>query len=213
MIRKRCFFLTVLAVALISAGCATLKRPALEIEYYTLEYDSPAVDLPGATGPLAALLRVERFSAAPPYETNRIVFRERQFDLDTYFYHRWRAVPADLVSYFLTRDLQQSGLFKAVSPSVTTMPHTHVVAATVDEFLEWDTDRGRQAVITLHLSLIVAREPDISKRVLFQERFTARYPCGDKQPREVARAMSLAMADISRQVAIRIHQALSTPAR
>ena len=213
MIRNGCFCLIVLVAALVSGGCATLGRSAPEIEYYTLEYDSPAIDVPAPAGPLAALLRVERFSAAPPYGTNRIVYRARQFDLDTYYYHRWRASPADLVSYFLTRDLQQSGLFKAVSPSITSMPHTHVVDGTVDEFLEWDTDRGWQAVITLHVSLVVAREPDISKRLLFQERFAARYPCGDKQPRAVARAMSLAMADISRQVAIRIQQALSTPAR
>ncbi len=213
MIRNGCFFLIMLAVALLSGGCATFGQSAAEIRYHTLEYDSPAVEVPGPGEPLAVLLRVERFSAAPAYGTDRMVYRARKFDLGTYYYHRWRASPADLVSYFLTRDLQQSGLFKAVSPAATTMPHTHVVDGTVDEFLEWDTGRGWQAVITLHVSLVAAREPDIGKGLLFQERFAARYPCDDKQPRAVARAMGLAMADISRQVAIRIHQALSTPAR
>lgn len=192
-----------LALSLLLAGCGGLQQPAPNIEYYNLEYESPVIAIDGPRLPV--LIRLEGFSASPLLQSNRIVYRDRQFSSNLYFYHRWRVKPAELVTHFLTRDLQQSGLFQAVSPPLGTLPHTHRLEGTVDKFMEWDdAHSGWQAVIALQVALV----DDETSKVLFQKEFTAQKPCSAKQPRQVAAAMSQAMADISSRIAIDIHQTL-----
>ena len=207
MLWNRNILLTLLAMGLLLAGCSGLQQPGQQIEYYSLEYESPAIKPDGATLPV--LLRLENFSASPLLQTDRIAYRDREFSSNLYFYHRWRAKPAELVTHFLARDLQQNRLFQAVSPPFGSLPHTHTLEGTVDKFMEWDDDKGWQAVIALQVALVDDREPELGKRVLFQREFTAAEPCNGKQPREVAAAMSRAMADISRQIATHIYQALA----
>lgn len=204
MIPHRTFLVALLAASLLLAGCSTLQQPAPKIEYYTLEYDAPATATPGPSLPV--VLRVESFSASPLLLTNRIVYRDKQYSSNLYFYHRWRVKPAELVSHYLVRDLQQSHLFQAVSDPFGNLPHTHTLAGTVNKFMEWDdVGSGWQAVIALQVSLMDGKEA----KVLFQKEFTSVKPCKGKSPQDVAAAMSEAMADISRQIAIHIHQTLS----
>jgi len=196
-----------IALVFFLTGCVQLKQPAPRIAYHTLEYEPPAVDLAGP--PLDAVLRLERFTAAPLYDTDRMVYRAGDFDRTTYFYHRWRARPADLVTYFLGRDLREANLFRAVALPGTGLTHTHTLEGTVDEFLEWDGEAGWEAVLTIHVVLLKEREPDISQRVVFQKGFSSRQPCADQRPEEVARAMSLAMAEVSRQTMTAVYQSLA----
>ena len=106
----------ILIIFLISSGgCVTLKQPNMKIEHYTLEYDALLPVANTNLNPVQAALKVERFSIAPVYNTSRIVYRDQEFKRSSYFYHKWKSNPADLVSYFLTRDIRESGLFTAVN--------------------------------------------------------------------------------------------------
>ena len=207
MLAKRNLFLTLLALGVLVTGCGSLHQPGPQIEYYSLEYENPTVQPGGEMLPV--LLRLSGFAASPLLQTDRIVYRDKAFSSNLYFYHRWRAKPAELVTHFLARDLQRSGFFQAVSSSFGNIPHTHGVEGTVDKFMEWDDDNGWQAVISLLVTLTDDRESDPGKRVLFQQEFTAAKPCGGKQPREVAAAMSLAMAEVSSLIANQIHQTIA----
>ena len=103
-------FLT-LTLLLTAACTGQLKKPARRIDFYTLEYPAPR---PSVKAPLPLVLGVQRFRVAPTYNTQKIVYRDRNFKRNTYQYHKWRAEPGDLVGYFLARDLKQAGIFKAV---------------------------------------------------------------------------------------------------
>ncbi len=204
MIPKLNIFLALLAVCLLLAGCGGLQQREPQIEYYNLEYASPPV--PHLQARLPVRLRVDNFSASPILQTNQIVYRDKQYRSNLYFYHRWRVQPAQLVTYFLSRDLQQSGLFQAVSSPFAKLPHTHLLEGAVEKFMEWDEQGGWQAVIVLRVAFIDAQESALDKRVLFQEKFSAKNPCAAKSPQEVAAAMSEAMADISAQITTHIYQ-------
>ena len=205
MFPNRKCFLTLLAVSLLLAGCGGLQQPDPKIAYYSLEYDQPTM-LTDRTS-LPVRLRLENFSASPLLQTNKIVYRNQQYSSNLYFYHRWRVKPVELVTHFLTRDLQQSGLFQAVSAPFSSLPHTHSLEGAVNKFMEWDDDNNWQAVIALQVTLVDANKT----QVLFQKEFTAQKPCHANHPREVAAAMSQAMADISSQIATHIHQTLAAP--
>jgi ABC-type uncharacterized transport system auxiliary subunit len=117
-------------------------------------------------------------------------------------------VPADLVTYFLKRDLAESGRFAGVLPPESGSGSTHVLDGTVEEFLEWDRDASCEAVITVNIVLLDPRETDATKHVLLQKRFTAREQCEARQPVFVARAMSKAMAKVSQDIGATLQEVL-----
>ncbi|RPI74678.1 MAG: hypothetical protein EHM45_17810 [Desulfobacteraceae bacterium] len=206
MIRSRLLFGFGVTVCFWLSGCADLNKPGNKVSLYTLEYEvAAAKDLK----PLPVVLRVERFSASPLYRTESMVYREKPFKKESYSFYQWRAKPEDLVSYFFMRDLQQSGLFKAVLPAASALPATHLVLGNVEEFLEADQAPAWQAVLSVTIVLRAQKEPDIIKSILIQKTYTAIETCKFNNPQAVAEAMSRAMALVS-QIMIRdVHQALA----
>ena len=207
MRRLTIFILTILLIA--SGGCVTLKQPNLKIEHYTLEYDALPLMMNADLDPVQAALKVERFSIAPVYNTSRIIYRDQEFKRSSYFYHKWKSNPADLVSYFLTRDIRESGLFSAVNVPDSKIPHTHIVEGLIDEFIEWDSKDKWEAVLSMNVTLLDAGTSDISKRVIFQQKFSSRKTCKEKHPKALAEAMSQAMAEVSKNICLTIHKALA----
>ena len=194
-----------LIVAFLAVGCVNFKQPRNRVQHYMLEYASPEItDLK----PLPVSLKVERFSVGPAYNTNRIIYRDKSFKRDEYFYHKWRSNPGDMVTCFLSRDIKNSGLFKAVLPRGTNFPFSCVMEGSVDEFVEWDTKTGWNAVLTVTVTLMAANEPDVSKKILFQKTYRIEKPLTEKNPRALARAMSLAMGEISVKVIRDIYSVL-----
>lgn len=204
MHRKREWFALLLLLSMTS--CASMKQPSLKIDHYTLEYVSPNLgDLPQ----LPVILKVERFTVSPLYDTRQIVYRDRSFKRETYTYHRWRAHPADLVTDYLARDMRHSGLFRAVQEEGSTVPPTHILEGSVDEFFERDAAEGWKAVLTVSATLIRAKETDTARRILFQRTFHAVQPYQEKTPEGLAQAMSRAMDRVSRDVMKAVYESLS----
>ncbi|WP_207677986.1 ABC-type transport auxiliary lipoprotein family protein [Desulfonema magnum] len=223
---EKIFFLFVFVV-LSLAGCLNLKETAQKINYYSLEYDPPVVrnwkletgnsTIPNSKSqipnpkspPLPFVIRVERFQAAPFYDTNKIVFKEGAFKRDTYIYHKWWAKPGDIVSYFLARDIKASGLFEAVFAFDKSLSCSHLIEGTVDEFFEQDEADSWQAVLAVSITLMAENEPDISKKILLQKKYNAKELCAQKNPRHLAEAMGKALSKISEKIITDIHNCLS----
>jgi ABC-type uncharacterized transport system auxiliary subunit len=191
--RRSLLFLVLLSCC----ACSTLKQPEQKIDYYTLEYEPPQVQ--GITT-LPFVLRIERFSVSPLYNTHQIIYRDRSFRRDAYPYEKWRAAPGDLVTYYLSRDFKHVGLFKAVAPYESRVEPSLILEGSVDEFYEWDSEDGWKAVLTVSTVLLFHPEPDLSKRVVFQKTFRAVKPCKKKNLTSLSEAMSEAMAEVSAQV-------------
>jgi ABC-type uncharacterized transport system auxiliary subunit len=203
--RFRRLLISVMLLALSITACATMRQPSEKIDFYTLEYASPKVE---GLKPIPATIRLERFTVAPIYNSTQIIYRDMSFKRDAYTYREWRANPGDLVTYFLTRDLRESGLFEAVSLYGSRMQAQYVLEGSVDEFFESDADRAWKGVLALSTTLMVDNEPDISKRIIFQKTFRSTKPCRQKNPMGVAEAMSEAMSAISEQIVRTVYEAL-----
>jgi len=192
------------------ASCSGLNRPSPKIEHYSLEYAPPKLE---NLSSLPIVVKVDRFSAAPPYETRNIIYREKPYARDAYVYHRWRSSPADLATYFLSRDLKYSGLFLGVLPYDSGQDGMFELEGSVDEFLESDHDSGWEAVLTFSVSLMESNQPDVSKKILFQRTYHAEKACSQKNPRALAEAMSQAMAELSAKVIMDVHSSLMKHSR
>lgn len=209
-VNVRCIGAILLLVLVITMqGCLTLRQPSQKIDYYTLEYETLPLERGAKDLPLPSIIRLERFGIAPVYNTDRIIFRDQAFKRNTYSYHRWRRNPADLVTFFLGRDLRNSGRFRAVSSYNSNMPYTQRLEGVVDEFLEWDTDNGWNVVLSVNITLLDSSETDNTKKVIFQKQFSATKKCDEKHPTFVAKSMSLAMADVSKEICLTIITSLS----
>jgi ABC-type uncharacterized transport system auxiliary subunit len=194
-----------LLLALFLVGCVQIRQPYIETFHYTLEYAPP--ELP-ALKPLPVVIQVDRFISSPVYDTNRMVYRDRDFARDAYAYHRWRTRPANLVQNFLVRDLTRSSLFQAVFADAAINPD-YILEGTVDDFLEWNLQDQWLAVVNITVSLS-SQEEQGRQRILFQENFSSRQPAARKEPQAIAEAMSRAMAEISGEVIRVVHTAITS---
>ena len=193
---KKTVYLLILFVVIIG-GCAGIRQPVRRIDYYTLEYEVPVVK---KSAPLPYVIRLEKFRVSPAYDSNNIVYRESSFKRNAYVYHKWRADPGDLVTYFLARDYEYSSLFQAAYTMKSRLNPSHILEGTVDEFYEYDDADTWRAVLTVSVTLLRKMEPDVSKRVLFQRQYSETETCTQKHPSALAEAMSKAMARISQRV-------------
>ena len=179
------------------AGCSALKKPKPKIHHFTLEYAVPKIE---DLKPIDAVLRVDRFGVAPAYNSNRMIYRDKSFKRDEYVYSKWIANPGSFATYFLARDLRDSSLFKAVFTYKSHQAASYALEGSVDEFFEWDTPEGWDAVLGLNITLVVLKEPDISKRILFQKSYRVARRCKEEHPRGFAETMSLAMLEVSEKI-------------
>jgi cholesterol transport system auxiliary component len=194
------------SLLLVATGCMAPGRTAPKIDFYTLEYDPHVLPTNAA---LPVVLDIPRFSIAPDYNTVRIVFKDAPFERNEYAYHRWHADPADLVTSFLRRDFTRSGCFLAVNDPGMRLSPTHVLSGSVDAFYEQDHADRWESVLEMTVTLSLADEPDVSRRILFQRCFQSVQPCPTKSPTGVAQAMSLAMKDISTRILADVTAALT----
>jgi cholesterol transport system auxiliary component len=155
------------------------------------------------------VLRVERFQVAPVYDTSRIIYRQKPFTRDVYNYHRWRSNPGNLVSYFLVRDLRQSEAFKSVITREGSLKSSHVIEGTVDEFYEHDGNDSWKAVLSVSITLMAKNEPDVSKKILLNKKYSTRETCRQKNPQALAEAMSKAMSKLSASIFTDVYNALA----
>lgn len=194
-----------LLVSLVGVGCMGTSATTQPIYYYTLDYQS---NLPQTKTKLPYALRVHRFSASPPFNSQRIIYADKGLHRNSYGYHQWIATPGEMLPYLLVRDMRQCQSFQAVLTPDAGLPASHNLHGWVEQFIEQDTTSPRQALARLHITLTSALGSDPSQRILFQKRYEAQAPCSDKTAEALARAMSVAIEKINRAVIQDLHKQL-----
>lgn len=190
---------------LLLAACTPARSPGRAFEDYALEYASPAF---AGRPPINELLRVERFSGARAFDSTAMIYRSGPSALNTYGYHRWKAPPADMVTDLVLRDLRKSGLFKAVFSEYDEADARFALQGRLEEFLEIEDRGSRNALISLDITLLDRSRRDPAQGVLFQKGYRALEPLDGRTPGALARAMSRAMEQVSRQTTSDIYEAV-----
>jgi len=194
---KNKLYLLFLSLPVLFGSCVSLKQPINKIEYYTLEYPPPPME---TLNPLPHVIRIDRFTVAPPYNTTQIIYRDQSFKRNAYVYYRWQTNPGATVTTLLNRDIKNSGLFKAVLDAGSRCSPSYMIEGTVDEFFEWDTHIAWKAILTVNIILIEKDNIDIKNTILFQKTYRKAEICKRKQPKALAEAMSQALSKISEEI-------------
>jgi cholesterol transport system auxiliary component len=206
MTHAKIILILLMGITLPLTACLDLKQPRNKIEYYSLEYDPPRV---GNHPPVSQVIKVALFSISPIYNTRKIIYRDAAYKRAAYDYHKWQANPAEFVTYFLARDMQQSGLFKAVVTRKSRFSHAFTLRGTVDEFLESNLSDGWQANLSLNVFLVNEQETDVTKKIIFQKSYHISTPCRQKNPQALAEAMSAAMSEASAKIIHEVYNHLA----
>ena len=183
----------IVVLSLAFTGCTNIKHAPLEIHYYPLEYDPPQSDTPP---PLAHVVKIEQFQTSPLYDSNRMIFKDEEFKRDEYTYHKWRALPGELVAYFLARDFSETNRFQATLYYDSTLPSTHTITGVVEEFY-LDGGNSSEAVLSVAVNLIDNTRSNNGNPILMQKKYRLDIETSQSGPQGFAMAMSAAMQQIS----------------
>jgi ABC-type uncharacterized transport system auxiliary subunit len=178
---------------LLWCGCG---KPPMLVKKYMLEYPPPVVQVT----PSEENLRVEKFAVAQAFNTTAMVYRTGPYKSDTYNYSRWQVNPGYLITDFLTRDLRNSRIFKAVLPADSPTKARFVLEGGVEKIEEIDRPDAWMASLVLNITLLDTSREEITKRVLFQKNYQAEEALTEKTPGGLAQAMSRALEQLSAQI-------------
>ncbi|MCX5893021.1 MAG: ABC-type transport auxiliary lipoprotein family protein [Deltaproteobacteria bacterium] len=186
---------------LLCCGCG---HPPMLVQKYLLDYPAPAVQ---KAAPLDDSLKVEQFAVAQAFNTTAMVYRTSPYKTENYNYSRWRVNPGYLVADYLTRDLRDSRLFKAVLSGDSPSKARFSLEGGVQEVQELDQGEVWQASLALSITLVDTSESEITKRALFQKNHQATETMTEKTPAGLAQAISRALAQLSPQIITEAYQA------
>lgn len=193
------------SLLLLVVGCLNLKQPAVNIDYYQIEYEPVN---PPASKPLDAVLGVRNFTIATAYDSNRLVYREGPFERNTYFYKRWITNPAAMITSSLFKDLQHSRNYLAVAAVPGPTKWDYEIQGFVRDIYENDVGDSWHAVIDLEITCIKGMPMNPKRRVLFQRNYHTSVPCKSKDPKAVVAAMSAAVQEISIELQKDVYKAV-----
>jgi ABC-type uncharacterized transport system auxiliary subunit len=188
--------LVILLLVLITS-CGLGAKPSYTVNQYTLEYPSPILKEVTSINELA---KVERFSVAQTYDTSAMIYKEGPNLRNVDPYNRWRSKPGEMATEYLTRDLRNSGLFRAVISCNDIEDARYLLEGQVDEFLDVSEKDGRKAVLSLNVTFLDLKRKDTIEKVIFQRDYKVVEPYTEKTPAGFAQGMSRAMERISRQI-------------
>ncbi len=195
-------FIVALMAAVVLAGCG---KPPNLITRFILDYPPPAV---GRLGPLDAGIKVELFSVDEVINRPEMVYRVNPYKTGVYQYNRWRTDPGHLVTDYLTRDLRDSRLFKAIFAYDRSGEARFHLEGGVSEFQENDMPAPWQAVLAVNVTLLDTDRENIAEKVVFQRRYQAQETMAAKTPEGLAEAMSTAMEQVSKRIINDVYQAV-----
>jgi ABC-type uncharacterized transport system auxiliary subunit len=194
----------ILLIALL-VGCLRGTAPPPLVYQYIIEYPPPEGKSISRT---VALLKVERFTVDRIYMGTSMLFRNRPFQREAYHEHRWRVSPADMVTDFLRRDLRHANLFQAVLSARDVEESRFILQGGVEEFLESDEGKGRNALLVVTVTLLDLSTRDVSQRVVIQKTYRCEAPVSKEGAAGFAEAMSRTMSQFSTQVIVDIDHVL-----
>ncbi len=102
-------------LALTAAGCLSPRTDSLEIHTYQLSLDGwPSEARPGTLdGPV---LLVSQSQAEPGFETQRMVYLKRPYELEYYALNQWADTPVRMFTPLMVQALNQNDAWRAVIP-------------------------------------------------------------------------------------------------
>jgi ABC-type uncharacterized transport system auxiliary subunit len=186
-------------------GCAGTGKPLLQMESYLIDYPSPVFE---KSIVIDETIRIDRFRVAGAYNHRAMVIRRDYCVHDSFNYNRWAVHPSDMIGDMLLRDMQASGLFRAVFPFRALDEGRYLLQGGLEELFFRMDGSGPVAVVSLELTLKDTSRREATKRILFQKKYRDEQPLETASPKGYCKATSLAVKRLSRRITADVYQTL-----
>lgn len=200
---------------LLASGCASglLPRPAAPPLRYTLgetPLEAPTRAAPGSAppSPPRPSLVVAAPTAAPGFESTRMVYLLQPQVLQAYAYAEWAEPPARLLAPLLVRALQQTGAFVAVLQAPSAASGGLRLETELLRLQHEHTQRPSALRLTLRAVLIDTR----TRQALATRVFDTRWPANTDSPAGGAAAAAAATQALLAELAAYVAAAAAAPA-
>lgn len=194
-----CFF--------IFQGCANSGKPHYDVENFLLSYTAPTFENKTRQD---KTIRISRFTIAAAYNNQNMIFRTSDYNVDFFNYNRWAVNPADMIADILLRDMQESGLFRAVFSRYAVEETRFIIQGGISDFFLRIGNSGKVAVIAMEITLKDSQQKEATKKILFQKKYSREETLTEQSPQGYCQAMSKALKNLSQQITTDVYAATKT---
>jgi hypothetical protein len=85
-----------------------------------------------------------------------------------------------------------------------------VLEGNVTDFLEVEDNGSPKAFLTIYVTLLDLNQKDITRKVVFQKRYSQAVECGERGPGGMAQGLSKSMEQLSGQIISDVHHAIKS---
>ncbi len=195
-----------ITAGLLIAGCGSFRQAPKPVFKYTLSY--PTLNKT-VENQLPTIIKVDRFAAAPGYDSSRMIYAASQLERNAYTYHHWFAPPAEMVAAALVRDLRASKAFSAIAQPGDGIQYTHVLSGGIIEFFEKEETLSRKAVLSVSILVFTNERSYTSQKILLQKQYRVEADCRGRNVADFAEAMNRAVQTFSKQLIYDLYEAIA----
>jgi cholesterol transport system auxiliary component len=128
-----------------------------------------------------------------------MIFKNEDFKIDEYTYHKWRALPGEFIAYFLARDFSETDRFQAALYYESTLPCTHTITGVVEAFY-LQAGNSKEAVLSVSVNLVDNTRRNNGNNILMQKKYRRGIATPTGGPQGLAESLSIAMQQISSEI-------------
>lgn len=142
-------------VSLALASCVSFSGEERPIHTFLLSLDSSAGKAPIPEGkPGAGILVVNVPVARPGFETPRMAYTKRPYEISYYAAHQWADSPSQMLTPLLVQALERTGYWRAVVPMPTSVRGDHRVDIDQVELIQDFLQKPSQVRVMLRMQII-----------------------------------------------------------
>ncbi len=167
--------------------------------YYRIHYDMPKHNSPD---PVPVTIGIQPFDADVLYKGDRIVYRNSEYQVQFYHYHRWVAPPNKIVQESVLEQFQSSGVFQEVvnyPPSVTV---DYILKGNIKAFEEWDEENSWYGLVSIAFEL----QHGESGGIVWQNTLWEKTKVTENKPVSVVKAISESLKIVVKKAIREIEQ-------
>ncbi len=113
MISYRIVHASCVVLALVTSGCISFRGGSEAAHTYQLSLEGAQREVPAADGN-SPVVQLSPPQAEPGFETPRMVYLKRPYELEYFAANQWADAPANMVAPLLAQSLSQSGIWRDV---------------------------------------------------------------------------------------------------
>jgi cholesterol transport system auxiliary component len=148
-------------VSLALASCSSLPREERPVHTFILSLDHSAGETVISTvKPGAGILVVNVPVAQPGFDTPRMAYTQRSYELSYYATHQWADTPARMLNPLLVQTLERTDYWRAIVPMPTSVRGDHRVD--IDQLALVQTFLQKPSQVRVALRAQVIKLPELS---------------------------------------------------